>query len=187
MSTSKKLNFSHPTSDSPGFKNINLNWNIDAHSNLVLSDLKGFTYSDTTSNPSEFTVNLKLENWVKNNAVNFEQLLQRSQADLFTFPVSFLNTWTSRSDFPIFLGETVDIEFKTLIDLYNNTRGYCDVFIDSTKFHGKARLKIDQAVTLYESSKPTAEFAYTLTPEVYEYIKKLSEPEISMSSPTRSR
>lgn len=155
---------------------VKMPWKIDGASNTLFFDLKGNAQTPHHRKPSYLAVRLMIEEWLSEGQINFDHLKVEAISHLSALPISLISSLSSKSDLTPLFGPTIDIELKTLIDRDQDSPGYWDMNIDSAHFHAKARLKFDEAITLYESStNKAADIRWTLTPEGYEYLKKLTD------------
>ncbi len=73
-------------------------------------------------------------------------------------------------DWSLVLGPFLDIDLKAFIDFSWKRAGYWDMYLDSTYFHLRNQVKLDQVLTFHGTEKPS-ELRLTLTPESYDYLK----------------
>lgn len=157
-------------------EHIKMPWQLNGIENTLFFDLKGNVLTQHNRKPSHLSIRLMVEEWLNEGRLDLSHLKVEAISHLNALPISLISSLASKADLTPLLGPTIDVELKTLIDRDQDSPGYWDMNIDSAHFHAKARLKFDGAITLYESStNKAADIRWTLTPEGYEYLKKLAD------------
>ncbi len=157
----------------PTLENLFLPWSIDAPRNHLFVNLKGQAYTQEGIKPSQLVARIQMENWL-NQAGHYDISHVKAEiiADLTNLPTSVVSVLLTTHDLSPIIGPVMDIDLQTLIDRDQQSPGYWDMDVDSASFHARARLKLTDTATLYDSTKP-AEFRFTLTPESYAHLKKM--------------
>lgn len=154
-------------------KNIDMPWEINSPLNLARLNLKGEAHTDYYEKPSKLSSQFLISNWIDKGILDFNKVKVEIVSTLLGLPTSLMSSLVVKEDLTPLLGSIVDLELNTLIDQNLNTPGHWDMTLDSPLLHLKARLKIGEAITLYESSSKSAEIRWTLTPEGYNYLYHL--------------
>ncbi|CUI16832.1 conserved putative membrane protein [Candidatus Protochlamydia naegleriophila] len=171
------------------FEQLILNWSVNASQNSALFDLKTLAYADSNrQKPSQINAKLHLNHWLSTEyQVNFEHAKAEIATDFKQLPTAFVSLVFNQKDLSPLIGPSIDLDLKTLIDRDQQAPAYWDMYIDSGFFHAKTRLKIDRAITLYESTNPSGEMRWTLTPEGYRYLYSLlaseSKTQLTLAEP----
>lgn len=161
------------------FEQLLLNWSINASQHMALFDLKTQAYTDSNrQKPSPINAKLRLDHWLSPTyQINFDHVKAEIATDFKQLPTPFVSLLFNQKDLTPLIGPSIDLDLKTLIDRDQQAPAYWDMYIDSGFFHAKTRLKIDRAITLYESANPSGEMRWTLNPEGYRYLYSLLSPE----------
>ncbi len=151
---------------------IEILYTMDTPQNVLQIDLSGIAYTSTNqrSKSSQLSAHFLIQSWLNQGKYDLTHVKMEAITHLIGIPTSLMSVVTSQ-DLAPFLGPTIDIELKTLVDRQQQSPGYWDMNIDSSLLHAKARIKFDEALTLYESPNYSAEFRWTLTPEGYQLLK----------------
>lgn len=155
---------------------IYIPWILDAPHNAINLDLKGIARTSQATKPSQLSARLLIQQWLNQGTYDVSHLKVETMAHLVSIPTAVVNPFITKGDLSVLLGPTLDIELKTLIDRDQQAPGYWDMNIDSAHFHAKARLKFEEAITLYESINHSADIRWTLTPEGYQQLKSIFSP-----------
>lgn len=171
------------TSDNlPLLEDIIMSWVIDSPNNNIYSDLKGLAYTRKEAKPSQ--VNAYLQFWLTPGHYDAAHTRSEIQMNFAGMPTSMLNTFLGTDDLSPVVGSIIDFDFKTFIDPTLEKPGYWDLTLDSTNFHVNGRFKLDGRATIYDLNKLPA-FRLTVTPEGYQYLKKIFsfQDERNLSAP----
>lgn len=145
---------------------------LDARRNQFEIRLDGTAFTSIDPKPNPFSMNLKIEQWLYDSKVNFDHAKTEFSSNFISVPTSILGSFLTNQDLTPLVGPSVDLKLSTLFDREQHNAGYWDMNIDSTFLHARARLFLDERITLYESTKPTVIVRWTLSPEGYEYLQK---------------
>jgi hypothetical protein len=154
-------------------KQIDIPWEINSPLNLLRLNLKGEAFTDARQNPSKLSGQLLISNWLKDGKYNLSNLKVEAVSNLIGLPTSLLSSLVIKEDLTPLVGSIVDLELNSLIDNHPDTPGHWDMNLDSPLIHLKARLKVGEAITLYETSSRAVEVRWTLTPQGYLYLNQL--------------
>jgi len=168
----KELTFKDNANLSFSLKDLQLPLFLDTRHNLLNVSLNGLGYTNLETKPNSFYINLKIEDWFQNNKFDLSLSKTELSSHFIALPTSFVSGLMAYPDLTPILGNSIDIELKTLFDREKQDSGYWDMNIDSKTFHAKARLFLGETITLYQSKNPTAIARWTITPEGYEFLKK---------------
>ncbi len=135
-------------------------------------NLNGEAYTDPKEKHTKLNVRFSSERLFTDGNLNLKDSKFEIISELYSIPTSLISSFISKDLTPI-LGPVTDVELKTAIDMSNQSAGYWDMFIDSANLSAKARIKIEDSITLYQSTKPTASIKLTITPESYKYLKSM--------------
>lgn len=169
----------------PTLENLFLPWSIDAPRNHLFVNLKGQAYTQEGIKPSQLVARIQMENWLQEGRYDISHVKAEIIADLTNLPTSVVSVLLTTHDLSPIIGPVMDVDLQTLIDRDQHSPGYWDMDVDSASFHARARLKLTDTMTLYDSTKP-AEFRFTLTPESYSHLKKMMKmsSEWTLAEPT---
>ena len=152
---------------------IDLPWKIEGPENQITATLKSGLKVEKKAKAAPLFATLKLDNWLIANQAVFEQAKFEFTTELRSLATPFFAVWLNLEDPTPLIGPLVDLDLKTSFDFSKQNPGYWDMHLDSTLLHLKARIKVGDTITLYQSNKPTAEVRWTMTPEGYHYLENL--------------
>ncbi|WP_068469447.1 hypothetical protein [Candidatus Protochlamydia phocaeensis] len=172
----------------PSLEQTAISWSINGPENTINLHLKGLASTNTSQKPSHLDAQAHIQRWLSpQNSIDFSQSIAEINTHFVNLPTSFASAVVSNRDLTPLIGPTLDIDLKALIDRNHVTPGYWDMYVDSPNFHAKARIRIDEALTLYESNSPSAEIRWTLSPEGYRYLENWlsspSSPKLTLEEP----
>lgn len=151
---------------------ITIPFAVDARHNALTVGLEGSGFSNLEQKPNNFFMNLNVNQWLQENQVDLNHSKTEFDSRFINIPTSLISRFLTTYDLSPLFGPSLDIEFKTLIDRETQNSGYWDMNIDGSSIHARARLFLDESITLYESKNPTAIVKWTVTPEGYEYLSR---------------
>lgn len=145
---------------------------VDARHNILDVSLQGTAFTSLDPKPNPFSMSLKVEQWLFDNKLDFNHTKTEFTSYLIALPTALISRFFTEKDLAPLLGNSLDVELKTLIDREKHDSGYWDMTVDGTSFHARTRLFLDENITLYVSKNPTAIVRWTITPEGYQYLQK---------------
>ncbi len=163
----------------PSLNKLNAVWNVNAATQSIDLNAAAFVGENSESNPAQISLETHIDHFEFTKSLLSSQLKIEAYSQLTAFPTSLVSLFINQPDLSPLLGNTLDVNLKLAFDKSRKSPGYLDFVIDSRELHGRARLKIDKAITLYESNKPTVEFKLNLTPEAYSHLRKI-KPNLSL-------
>ena len=165
---------------------VDIPWEVNSPLNMIRLNVKAKAYADQSSKPGQFAAQFLISNWLKKGLFEISDLTIEITSNFTSLPTSLASALLSQNDLTPLFGPILDLELKTLIDRNQRTLGYWDMTLDSRNFHIKARLKISDAISLYESTSDAARFRLTLTQDGYQYLNKLlgkTSKEMALAEP----
>ncbi|MFI5343596.1 MAG: hypothetical protein ACHQUC_05175 [Chlamydiales bacterium] len=151
---------------------ITIPFTVDARHNALIFGLEGSGFTSLEPKPNHFSMNLRVDQWLHENKIDLSRSKTEFDSQFIHLPTSLISRFLTGQDLSPLFGPSLDIELKTLIDRETQNSGYWDMNIDGGSIHAKARLFLDESITLYESKNPTAIVKWTVTPEGYEYLSR---------------
>lgn len=148
-------------------------WKIESPQDQMLCFVKAKWAGSENDSNAGLAVTLRVDHWLHDLHTAFHEAKFELSTELRSLSLSTLSGWLGVTNLSPVLGESLDLDLKTSFDFSHIEPGYWDMHVDSSLFHAKARLKLDESLTLYQSNKPTAEIRWTLTPEGYDYLAAL--------------
>lgn len=148
-------------------------WKIESPQDQMLCFMKAKWAGSKADSNAGLAATLRVDHWLHDLQTAFHEAKFELSTELRSLSFSMLSDWLGVTDLTPVLGEALDLDLKTSFDFSHIEPGYWDMHMDSSLFHAKARLKLDESLTLYQSNKPTAEIRWTLTPEGYAYLAAL--------------
>ncbi|MBA3723091.1 MAG: hypothetical protein H0W88_11925 [Parachlamydiaceae bacterium] len=155
-------------------KDLDVPWEINSPLNLLRINIKGEAYGEASQKPSHLSTQFLISNWLKDNVYDPSHLKIEAVSNLTGLPTSLVSSFIAKEDLSPVLGSIFDLELNALIDRDQNTPGHWDMILDSPLMHVKARLRVGETITMYESNSPSIEIRWTLTPQGYDYLNGLT-------------
>jgi hypothetical protein len=91
-------------------------------------------------------------------------------------PVAFLEVFSGQNKMTRLFGETLDIELKAKLDVFQNARnktgGNLDIKFSSPRIQGQAALNISDVISLRDPNQPMT-IKWTLTPNGFTSLHEL--------------
>jgi len=169
------------------FENLTMPWVINNQLEVLTVKLNGQAYTNLNEKRTRLAIKLNTQRLFSEGKLNFKNAKYEILSELFGIPTSLISHFISTQDISPLLGPIMDIELKTAVDMASSSPGYWDMFIDSANLSAKARIKIEDSITLYKSNKPTAQIKLTVTPESYSFLKKMISNEETKNAMTLSQ
>lgn len=166
------LSFESDTTNIPVLEEINLGWNINTLKKLFALNMEALAYDSEASKPGQIEAYAELENWLKEDQLNFEKLITEVQLDLTNLPTSFLGLLNPSMDWKDLIGRSIDFALKAKADVEFNEKGYLDIVTNSSNLHFKTRLNLNSHFDLFNPLKPSA-LQWTLSPKSFSSLKKI--------------
>lgn len=157
----------------PTLTGVDIPWEINSPLNMIRINIKAQAHVDRYPKAGQASVQFLISDWLKDDRFNRNTANIEVSSNFVGLPVPLLSSFISSEDFIPLVGSALDLELKTRINSDLSKQGYWDMVLDSSLLHVKARLKLGEAITLYESSSEAARFRWTLTPEGYVRLAKM--------------
>jgi len=157
----------------PYLDNIRISWNTNPSEQDLHLNLTSGIRQHSIDSDSKISAEAEISHFdITKNPLD-QPLKIETKTQLSYFPTSLASLLLNQPDLSPIIGETLDINLKFAFDQTRKKAGYFDFFIDAKELHGRARLRIDRMISLYESNKPTVDFKLNLTPKSYAHLLKI--------------